>query len=252
MSIFVIYHKPFSIINSEGFIPIQAGAKNAKEKLAMIGDDTDDNISEKNPYFCELTVQYWAWKNWQSDYYGFFHYRRFLNFSSYKLFGANYEKFDDKTIKKYGWHKAKIDSLMKENDILLPNKTFFYGKLFKKQTMEEHYCAYHNKKDLEIIKNIIFSKTPSFADAWAKTISKTNAYCFNIFVMKKDVFREYMEWLFKILFEAENKIFVDKEHPYQKRVFGFLAERLFNVYLEYLFEKSPNIKTKKFQVCTAK
>lgn len=43
-------------------------------------DNEGDNISGKNPDYCELTAQYWAWKNIDCDYYGFFHYRRYLTF----------------------------------------------------------------------------------------------------------------------------------------------------------------------------
>lgn len=41
-------------------------------------DDTGDNISCKKRCYCELTAQYWTWKNIQADYYGFFHYCRYL------------------------------------------------------------------------------------------------------------------------------------------------------------------------------
>ncbi len=46
----------------------------------MRGDDSGENISEKNPQYCELTPQYWAWKNENFDFAGFFHYRRYLSF----------------------------------------------------------------------------------------------------------------------------------------------------------------------------
>lgn len=46
----------------------------------MLHDDEGDNISERNKTYCELTAQYWAWKNEEADYYGFFHYRRYLAF----------------------------------------------------------------------------------------------------------------------------------------------------------------------------
>ena len=57
--------------------------------------------------FNELTVQYWAWKNVQADYYGLCHYRRYLSFSkntfpvdmSGNKSGLIYEKSTKKAIK---------------------------------------------------------------------------------------------------------------------------------------------------------
>ena len=47
----------------------------------MFHDDEGENISEKNDKYCELTAQFWAWKNiHDADYYGFWHYRRFMSF----------------------------------------------------------------------------------------------------------------------------------------------------------------------------
>ena len=48
------------------YIPVQVGSA-LNPPLPYIGDDTGDNISERNPYFCELTGLYWAWKNLDDD-----------------------------------------------------------------------------------------------------------------------------------------------------------------------------------------
>ena len=42
----------------------------------------------------------------------------------------------------------------------------------------------------------------------------------------------FCTWLFTILFELEKRIDLTGRSVYEKRVFGFLAERLFNVWLE--------------------
>ena len=41
-----------------------------------------------------------------------------------------------------------------------------------------------------------------------------------------------MKWLFSILSEVEKNI-PPKDDVYQNRTFGFMSERLFNVFLEY-------------------
>ena len=50
--------------------------------------------------------------------------------------------------------------------------------------------------------------------------------------MKKNLFDTYCAWLFAILSELEKRIDLTGRSVYEKRVFGFLAERLFNVWLE--------------------
>ena len=68
-------------------------------------------------------------------------------------------------------------------------------------------------------------------------------HLYNMFVIKKSLFEEYCHWLFTILFELEKKIDVSTYDSYQKRVFGFIAERLFNVWLQ-----KNNIKLKEVEV----
>jgi len=79
INIFVACHHPIFVPNHPLLIPIQVGAALTSERFpGFLYDDTGDNISSKNRSYCELTAQYWAWKNINVDYYGFFHYRRYL------------------------------------------------------------------------------------------------------------------------------------------------------------------------------
>ncbi len=82
IKLFVSHHKPFHQIDLPGYTPIQVGKEKATHQLNMIGDNTGDHISSLNPYFCELTAQYWVWKNVRADHVGFCHYRRFFNIGS--------------------------------------------------------------------------------------------------------------------------------------------------------------------------
>ena len=83
IQIFVACHKPTYVLDNRLLIPVQVGTEltNARYER-MEYDNNGDNISAKNPQYCELTAQYWAWKNVTCDYYGFFHYRRYLSFAN--------------------------------------------------------------------------------------------------------------------------------------------------------------------------
>lgn len=82
MRIFECCHAnaPFYTQN-EIVIPIQGGAALSDRRMPIIGDD-QGGISVKNPFFCELTVMYWALKNCSAEVVGFCHYRRYFNFAS--------------------------------------------------------------------------------------------------------------------------------------------------------------------------
>ena len=75
IKVIVATHKKYEMPNDKMYIPIHVGSEGKKE-LGYVKDNTGDNISDKNSYFCELTGLYWAWKNLDFDYLGLVHYRR--------------------------------------------------------------------------------------------------------------------------------------------------------------------------------
>ena len=75
IKILVATHKKYLMPTDDIYIPIQVGAE-GKEDLGFQKDNEGDNISAKNPFYCELTGMYWAWKNLNADYIGLVHYRR--------------------------------------------------------------------------------------------------------------------------------------------------------------------------------
>ena len=80
IQLFVCCHQPSFVPEHPLLVPIQVGAALAEERFpGFLQDDVGaDNLSAKNRSYCELTAQYWAWKHAEADFYGFFHYRRYL------------------------------------------------------------------------------------------------------------------------------------------------------------------------------
>ena len=94
----------------------------------------------------------------------------------------------------------------------------------------------------EVLENLIKEEFSDYYPSYKKVMYNNNwAYNYNMFVAKKEFIDEYSEFLFSVLFKLKDKINLnDGRDDYQKRVFGFLSERLFNVFLVY--KGKPKIK----------
>ena len=53
-----------------------------------------------------------------------------------------------------------------------------------------------------------------------------------MFITKWEYFDAYSEWLFDILFEVERRV-PPIDDPVQSRIYGYMSERLINVFCEY-------------------
>ena len=200
------------------YLPLQVGAE-GKSDLGYTKDNTGDNISVKNPNYCELTGLYWAWKNLDCEYIGLCHYRRYF---AHRVNGKNLEEKRN-TI----FTKKDYEELLQKYDVILPRKRNYYI-----ETIRSHYEHAHHKKDLDEVEKIIAEKYPEYQAAFANVMNRTKLHILNMFVMKKVLFDQYCSWLFPIEFELEKRIEVSNYDSYNARVFGFLSERLFNVWLE--------------------
>ena len=199
----------------EVYLPLHVG-REGKQNLGYIGDNTGENISAKNANYCELTGLYWAWKNTDCEYIGLCHYRRYFS-----------KKSVGKDKKAAILHKDDYEKLLQRYDVLLPTKRNYYI-----ETVRSQYEHAHNKRDLDEVGKIVKELYPEYSEAFTKVMNRTKLHILNMFVMKKEKFDEYCQWLFDILFELEKRIDISNYNQYEARVFGFLSERLFNVWLE--------------------
>lgn len=254
----VAYHKDHYTLNfaKKYFEPIHVGKSNSSVELPIQGDNTGENISSKNSNYNELTALYWAWKNLDADFYGLMHYRRYFclrddsrlfrrqQYQLKKLFKIK-DKFVDyknKTnVKNIEKEFEELDNYFKknatENTIFVPKKIEFSD-----MTIKSHYGIYHDIKDWEIVTDIIVNKHPEYKKTWEDFENQKWMYGFNMFVMSKNNFSNYLEWLFDVLSEVENKSDMNSKDAFQSRLCGFISERLFNFYLLMLQQEQPNIK----------
>ena len=57
IKILIAAHKPYWMPTDDVYLPVHVGAE-GKESIGYTPDNTGDNISNKNPHFCELPGLY--------------------------------------------------------------------------------------------------------------------------------------------------------------------------------------------------
>lgn len=227
LKILVCYHKPAKLYKDDIYIPIHLGRALATEasqdgKMSnedyqwildnMIGDDTGDNISHLNRYFCELTAIYWAWKNYDKlgnpDYIGLAYYRRMFDRQAIKN-AINY-------------------------DITAPVDRCYDG-----DNLVEQFNKVHRTDDLMTAVQLLGDKYAKTAQTY---LQQKKGYYYNMFIMKKELFFEYCDLLFGTLLAIHQKTDYDTYTLYNQRMPGFLAERVTGMFIS---EKEKDYKINK-------
>lgn len=256
IKILVCCHKPSPLPQSEYLLPIQVGAACAQSDLGYQRDDRVlgkpcDNISQKNGNFCELTAIYWAWKNIKTvfpdlKYIGLNHYRRYFSFYD-SDWRKNYIARPEQEISSYAINKEKLSEWLLEGNIILPREARL------KCSVAQAYEHAHFSTDLRSLHDVIRERNPDYLDAFNEVmLCRHSFFDCNMFIMPFDKFEDYCGWLFGILFELEKRIDISHYDAYQRRIFGFLSERLLTLWVlkngykkktlnYFLFSESPKI-----------
>ena len=255
LQLFVFHYKPGSrIIEIPHYVHVWAGKNNSEINTGLLGDDTGDNISEKNKYYSELTGIYWVWKNEQADITGTCHCRRFFTNKkepfSYRikrllyyiaglhrkrqgLIYTNNVKLFEKAI----LTENEILKILDTYDAILPQRREF------KYLVKEHYGRYHDLHDLDLIEEILHQKYPEYLHAFESVMSGNRLYANNMFILRKPDYDRFMAWWFEMLFEFESRINKADYTGYQQRIMGFMAERLLTIWFYH-----QNIRIKELPV----
>ena len=228
-------HKKYQMPKDEMYIPVQVGAEGKELIENYTPDNTGENISKLNPYFCELTGLYWAWKNLKADYIGLVHYRRYF---------TNEKKMPKEEDKKFDCilTKDQLEVKLANADVVLPQKRKYYI-----ENLYSHYEHTMYVEPLEQTRKIIQEKYPEYLDEFDMLHKRTSAHMFNMLIMKKEILNEYCTWLFDILFELQNRIDESKYDTFHARFYGRISELLLDVWINKNQIKYEEIKVMDMQ-----
>ncbi|MDD5597166.1 MAG: DUF4422 domain-containing protein [Victivallaceae bacterium] len=224
-AIMVCTHRNGFIYSGPGYMPIHCGRKISNSDLGIAGDDSGDNISYKNRSYCELTAVYWAWKNLKATYIGLCHYRRYFDFSGKQGWLQNKKTITEEEFSQYFCRRTDWVNLMAGHDVILPFPHVH------STSIEHDYAILYNGEDYKTLRKAVRKVSPEYIKAF-ETVSARNfcSYC-NMFVMSGELFNTYCEWLFKVLPETELLTHITHYNPEQMRIYGFMGERLLNVFV---------------------
>lgn len=209
MAIYVAAHKAYNIIPIDGYIPLQVGAAQ-NDPLPYEKDETGESISEKNPHYCELTGLYWIWKNRREDYKGLVHYRRYF------VKGGRLLTQED------------IRTLLADSDVILPP-----AEILRENAWEEFCLHSGHEHDLVLLRDAVATVDKQYLPSFDAVMQGNRLRLYNMMIAKEPLFDAYCQWLFAVLFELEQHVDMTNYTPYQQRLYGFLGERLLNVWMAH-------------------
>lgn len=218
VKIIVAAHKDYRMPEDEIYMPVLVGAGTGDKEIpgGFVPDNTGDNISVLNPYFCELTGLYWAWKNVEADYIGLAHYRRHFSFRRKGEF-------------EFILRGDELSPYLGRTRIFVPNRRNYYI-----ETLYSHYAHTFDASQLDEAERIIAEKYADYSESYSRAVNRKSGYMFNMMIMDRELLDRYCTWLFDILFGLKNRISSEDMDAFQKRFCGRVSEILFNVWLDYM------------------
>ena len=219
IKILVATHKKYKMPSDKSmYLPVHVGCEGKKD-LGFQGDNSGENISVLNPYYCELTGLYWAWKNLECDYLGLVHYRRYFTKMT-KRYNESIN-IDDVILNRF-----EVEKFLKSSDIIVPKRRKYYI-----ETLYSHYDHTFDGSHLNLARKMIEMKSPEYLSSFDKVMKQRSGYMFNMFIMKKELADDYFSWLFPILDSMYESMDLSGLTDFEARLFGRVSELLFNVWL---------------------
>lgn len=256
VKILVTYHKPSTLLDNRVLVPIHGGRaiseRQTKDghlnnddikwlKEHMIGDDSGDNISHMNRNINEMTSVYWAWKNYEElgnpDFIGLAHYRSMLLM-------APHPRYYKQSLTDMLGYPFDLYNQLRGVDFV-SGEFYNWGHNVYQDFINMSKCTTDRElKHLEYLKEYIKNNHPQHYPILEQYLNQNEAGGQkSIFIMKKQYFFEYCEFMFDILFAMQKAFDSEGVNKGNCRVVGKAAEFLSSYYFYYLKNKGLSYKT---------
>lgn len=222
LDIFICTHKDFMpLVRSDEYKVINA---------SKINNDTAEN-GLRGSFYSEILSYFYIDEKYKiKDYIGFCHYRKYFRW------------FDD---------VPDVEAIFSDGYDAIVASPLRYN-----ESVKEQYENCHNIEDLYLMGGILGDKFPEYIKSYRAFINGNIMFPYNMFIMKREDFKEYISFVRTVLDEyvkivgtdIERRIANNKDKylknfrpnnsfDYQYRIGGYLAERLTNVFIMKKFKK---------------
>ena len=242
LKIYTVTYDPCGRLPSKDYVPIVAGAEGrdlsgfgGRRRMPdgtivpryVFDNEGADHISAENPSYSEFTALYWMWKHAEEDVIGEAHYRRFFvkmtapEYLAASLVRDPHER--EKLALKRALRREDIARIFAQGyNAVLPKKTARFPAGLYNQ-----YAHCGDPYLLDAAREIVAEDCPEYLRTFDRVMKANEYYLKCIFVMPRELFREYMAWMFGIFGRLEERFGTNGEREY-----AFLGERLMNVWME--------------------
>ena len=117
--------------------------------------------------------------------------------------------------------------LLERAPVLVPRPRRYYI-----ETNYSQYAHAHNGADLDLVRDILSAQGARWTAAFDAVMARTWGHRWNMLIMDRATLDKYCAWLFGVLFALERRVDLSGYDAYGRRVFGFIGERLLDVWLE--------------------
>ena len=212
-TILVASHKPYWMPGDSLYQPVQVGAALHDHIEGFAHDDEGDQISAKNPRYCELTALWWGWRNLSCDWLGLAHYRRHFAGSGERGVMTS----------------SEAAALVARGDVVVTKARNYYI-----ETISSHYMHTFDQdgSQLEALRKGVHAVSPQRLETFDAHLAQKRGHMFNMFIMSREVLDPYCTWLFDVLEVTEGLLDFSQMNDFHARCVGRLGERLLDVWLK--------------------
>ncbi len=255
IKIILAYHnRRCPVLQSDILCPVQTGSASADRLFPdMLHDNEGENISEQNLKYNELTALYWAWKNQDRlgnpDFVGLMHDRRHFLFNPQLPIPNKHITWLPQSpiymfppvCKKYQSYltDSAIRHYFPQYDVMVLKPYDNTPRIIKGTMRDRFLCSPGMTYEIfDVWAAAVKQLYPDYTAEVEQFSKGTTEYMCNMFVLRKDLFDEYCQFLFAVLQQVDAQVDSADFSDDKKRFLGYLGEFTLSLFIMKLKQRT--------------